>query len=94
MFHFKDDPSGRNGFLNKNNQLHFPLCHMARHAERIFPPGFLMSFENSELKGTEQGLQSSPFHHINFPSVQLVHWKGNCLGKIGINCESKRSLIL
>lgn len=69
----KLDTSGKISFLNKNNQLHFPFCHMARHAERFFPPGFLMSFEKPELKGTEQGLQPSPFHYINFPSVQLVH---------------------
>lgn len=92
----KLDASSKTSFLNKNNQLHFPLCHVARHAEHIFPPGLLMSFEEPELKGTEQGLQFSLFHHVNFPSVQLVHWKCKCFGKdsIDINCANKISLIL
>lgn len=41
----KPDTSGKTSFHNKNNQLHFPLCHMARHAEHSFPPGFVISFE-------------------------------------------------
>jgi len=57
----KLDTFGKNSFLNKNNQLHFSLCHMARHAEHIFPPGSLMSFEMPKLKGTEQDCSSHYF---------------------------------
>lgn len=67
---------------------------MARHAERFFPPGFLMSFEKPELKGTEQGLQPSPCHYINFPSVQPVHQNCFKIDSTDLNCENKRTLIL
>lgn len=90
----KLDTSGKTSSLNKNNQLHFPFCHMARHAERFFPPGFLMSFEKPELKGTEQGLQPSPCHYINFPSVQLLHQNCFRTDSTDLNCENKRTLIL
>lgn len=67
---------------------------MGRHAERFFPPGFLMSCEKPELKGTGQGLQPSPCHYVNFPSVQLVHQNQNCfrIDSTDLNCENKRTL--